>query len=551
MRHHYTSGVKRSSMALGLDDMSAALGKETAAVQQQQVQQQLSFDDARLAFESKSTLELMRAAVIFKACRSRALVKNSSRLIKMSYNVLGKNITNAGLRLSFFGHFCGGENANDIVPKVSELQKSGIGSILDFAAEADVEDPRDLNGVPQSQVSARTYDYEGEKECDDNAQVAMQAIRDAASSTNGGFTAIKLTAMGKPDLLARMSSILVESQRMFRTLDAPNLSKDKISYLKKVIDYPTLRAGIVNSGIQITENEVKELFSKMDAQNDGFIDYLDWLSFLDPMDLTMGPLTQFFEIPPLDEQEKAQLANMIHRLEKLASAASESNVKLMIDAEQTYMQAAIDHIVLNLQRKYNLDGRSIIYNTFQCYLVDSADRIHIDLERGKRENFMFACKLVRGAYMVQERKRAKDLGYSDPIHPSIEATHQNYDAMIKYLLDNNHLAHFMVASHNEESVQTTLKMMNERNISKLNGGVYFGQLLGMCDHVSYTLGHAGYNVFKYVPYGPIELVVPYLVRRAEENSDIMLGATKETMLLHKEIKRRIMGVPRIRSQFQS
>jgi proline dehydrogenase len=271
------------------------------------------------------------------------------------------------------------------------------------------------------------------------------------------------------------------------------------------------------------------------------IDYVDWVSFLDPFDLTMGPLTQFIQEKPLNGREKMQLRNMIRRLEDLAKEASERNVKLMVDAEQTYMQPGIDHLVLNLQRKYNRNNRDVIYNTFQCYLKISNDRVDIDLERARREKFKFACKLVRGAYMVQERKRARDMSYPDPIHNNIADTHQNYNHQVKKLLQNNSIASFMVASHNEDSVKNTVALMDDMGIDRTMGGVYFGQLLGMCDHVSYTLGNEDYQVFKYVPYGPISEVLPYLIRRAQENSGLMTGATKEMNLIRKELARRIVG----------
>ncbi|GLD96252.1 hypothetical protein PINS_up004935 [Pythium insidiosum] len=340
----------------------------------------------------------------------------------------------------------------------------------------------------------------------------------------------------------RMSSIIVQAQLLFHTLDGPNLSRAKTQYLNKLVDYPTLSAGLRNAGLDMCETSCNDLFNALDVSKDGVIDYVDWVSYLDPFDLTMGPLTQFIQEKPLDDREKTQLRNMIHRLEGLASDAAERGVKLMIDAEQTYMQPGIDHLVLNLQRKYNRDNRDVIYNTFQCYLKISSDRVDIDLERARRENFRFACKLVRGAYMVQERKRARDMGYSDPIHNTIEDTHNNYNAQVEKLLRNNAIASFMVASHNEDSVKNTLRLMEELDIDRRRGGVYFGQLLGMCDHVSYTLGDNKYRVFKYVPYGPIGEVLPYLVRRAQENSGLMSGATKELSLLKKELLRRTTGV---------
>ncbi|DAZ99022.1 TPA: hypothetical protein N0F65_010908 [Lagenidium giganteum] len=503
----------------------------------------ISFQETKTIFKHKTSAELARAYGVFRICQLPWLVKRSEQLVKMAYVFPGEKFTNKLLRSTFFGHFCAGEDANEIRPVIDSLSHAGIGAILDYAAEADVAEPRDLSGVDHNLLQARTYEYEDESTCDANAAIARQAIIDAGATKAPGapaFAAIKCTALGKPELLMRMSSIIVQANLLFRTLDGPNLSRAKSRFLDTLVDYPTLSAGLRNAGLEMEEKEIKRLFDEMDkSSGDGVIDYVDWVSFLDPFDLTMGPLTQFIQEQPLDDREKSQLRNMIHRLEALAAEAAEHGVKLMVDAEQTYMQPGIDHLVLNLQRKYNRDNQDVIYNTFQCYLKISSDRVDIDLERARRENFRFACKLVRGAYMVQERKRARDMGYPDPIHDSMEDTHANYDAQVKKLLGSNSIASFMVASHNEDSVKNTVKLMNDMNIDRQQGGVYFGQLLGMCDHVSYTLGSERYRVFKYVPYGPIGEVLPYLIRRAQENSGLMSGASKEMTLLRKEITRRL------------
>ncbi|KAG6948270.1 hypothetical protein JG688_00015198 [Phytophthora aleatoria] len=503
------------------------------------------FHDTERIFATKTTPELVRAYGVYFMSQFRPLVQHSGELLEVSYKFPGAKFTDTLLRATFFGHFCAGEDVNEIRPVIRKLETAGIGAILDFAAEADVEQPRDLNGVDQNLVSARTYAYDGEAACDANAAISRHAIIDASEAASTGepaFVAIKCTALGKPELLMRMSAIIVQAQLLFHTLDGPNLSRAKSRYLERMIDYPTLSAGLRNAGVDATEEEIEKLFNELDqSSGDGVIDYVDWVSFLDPFDLTMGPLTQFIEEEPLSDNEKTQLRNMIARLESLANDAAERGVKLMVDAEQTYMQPAIDHLTLNLQRKYNRDGGDVIYNTFQCYLKMSSDRIDIDLERARREKFRFAAKLVRGAYMVQERKRARDKGYADPIHDTIEDTHVNYDAQVTKLLRNNHLASFMVATHNEQSVVNTVQQMQDIGISRAAGGVYFGQLLGMCDHVSYTLGANAYKVFKYVPYGPIHEVLPYLIRRAQENSGLMGGAQLEMRMLSTEIKRRMLG----------
>ncbi len=230
---------------------------------------------------------------------------------------------------------------------------------------------------------------------------------------------------------------------------------------------------------------------------------------------------------------------MYKRLEKIAALAHEKNVRLMIDAEQTYFQPAIDSMVLRLQRRYNKD-RCVVYNTYQCYLKDSSVRLNGDMERSSRENFGFAAKLVRGAYMYAERELAIEEGRESPIHESLDDTHASYDrnveSVLEYIAKNNSGAEVMFATHNSRSVKFAVRCMADMNIRK---GVYFGQLLGMADNITFPLGASGYNVYKYVPYGPISEVMPYLIRRAQENSDLLGGVSLEREMLWKELKSRI------------
>jgi len=167
----------------------------------------------------------------------------------------------------------------------------------------------------------------------------------------------------------------------------------------------------------------------------------------------------------------------------------------------------------------------------------------LDMKRAQNEGFIFAAKVVRGAYMVQERNRARDLGYEDPIFPNIQATHSNYHLCVDEMLKKIQQCNVMIASHNEDSVQFVLQKMKEYEINSSEGRVYFGQLLGMCDYITFGLGRKGYGVFKYVPYGSVHQVVPYLIRRTEENSAILgsLGVKKERLLLWTEFKRRLFS----------
>uniref|UniRef100_A0A672PNZ2 Proline dehydrogenase n=1 Tax=Sinocyclocheilus grahami TaxID=75366 RepID=A0A672PNZ2_SINGR len=214
-----------------------------------------------------------------------------------------------------------------------------------------------------------------------------------------------------------------------------------------------------------------------------------------------------------------------------------NGVRLMVDAEQTYFQPAISRLTLEMQRIFNREKPNI-FNTYQCYLREAYDNVSVDVELSRREGWYFGAKLVRGAYMCQERSRAAEIGYEDPINPDYETTNRMYHKCLEYILEeinHNRMANVMVASHNEDTVKFTL----EKDRLSLTC-VCFGQLLGMCDQISFPLaGQAGFPVYKYVPYGPVNEVIPYLSRRAQENRGFMKGSQRERSLLWKELKRRL------------
>jgi proline dehydrogenase len=250
----------------------------------------------------------------------------------------------------------------------------------------------------------------------------------------------------------------------------------------------------------------------------------------------------------INDEEINLMNAMFVRVEELADLADKLNVRLMIDAEHSYFQPAIDNIVLKLQRKYNRNGKALIFNTFQCYLKDSQDKVREHIARSEKENWEFAAKIVRGAYMVLERQRAKEMNYNSPIHDTIDDTHKNYNEVVKIVTSRKSVregkskVNMLVASHNQRSIELTIEEMHLANISPKDGGVYFGQLLGMSDHITFTLGKCGYTAYKYVPYGPIHEVIPYLIRRAQENKGIMSGTGAERSMLTSELKRRLFSL---------
>jgi len=426
----------------------------------------LDFDDVQVSFATKSTAELVRAYVVFQLSAINPLVRYSRQLLDLSYAVAGKGVTDWLLRQTFFGHFCAGENADDIVPTVRRLEAAAIGAILDYAAEADVGDAASTATAAGAEEDTQERRYDG------NLELLLSCVTTSARSRIGGFAACKLTALTDPALLERLSTVL--AQRGVARGDAAAVA---------------------------------------------------------PAELAADPV--------LTPAERAQVVRLMTRLERLGAAALEQRVRLLVDAEYTYLQPAIDYCAAHLQRRYN-HAFPTIFQTYQCYLVDSLDRLRADLDRARAGGYHFAAKIVRGAYLVQERSLAAQQGRPDPIHATIEATHASYNAAVRTAILAEQPREVMVASHNEESARCAVAAMDERGLAPTPAsGVYFGQLLGMCDHVTYALAQRGYPVYKYVPYGPIHEVLPYLIRRAQENASVMAGASKERQLLRRELARRL------------
>ena len=226
------------------------------------------------------------------------------------------------------------------------------------------------------------------------------------------------------------------------------------------------------------------------------------------------------------------------RVDALLAQAYHSGVRVMIDAEESWIQAAIDQIAEEGMRKYN-QLKCIVFNTVQLYRVDRLAYLKAAIERAKDGDYAFGVKLVRGAYMEKERARAMEHGYADPIHATKAETDGAFDAGLRHCLESIEHVFVCSGSHNEASAAKLSQWMEELGISHEDERVFSAQLLGMSDHISFNLAAEGFNVAKYVPYGPVRDLVPYLIRRAEENSSIQGQSGRELGLLQDELKRRL------------
>ncbi len=236
--------------------------------------------------------------------------------------------------------------------------------------------------------------------------------------------------------------------------------------------------------------------------------------------------------------EELQEWNKVYdRLQRLCTVASSSGVGVLIDAEDSWIQDPVDALVMLMMKDFN-QQKVVIYNTLQLYRRDRLEFLKKSHRAAEEKNFILGAKLVRGAYMEKERKRAAEKGYPDPIQPDKESSDRDFDAAVTYCIDHIDRIAVMIGSHNERSNMLGTELLREKNLPLNHPHVHFSQLFGMSDNITYNLARAGCSVSKYLPFGPIEDVVPYLMRRAEENTSVGGQTSRELSLLKKELERR-------------
>lgn len=444
-----------------------------------------SLKDYTVSFLHKSNFQLLRSLLVFNVCKVPFIVINADSVLRKSYRFLGTACTNAILKASFFGHFCAGEDEDSIRPTIKNLELAGIGSILDYAAENDVtssvndtensaETKDNLSRQDRKTVQCRIYDYKNEDLCDFHAEVFAKCIRSVKAVSPTGFAAIKCTALGNPELLKRVSNTLVEIKNLFMKLDLQDSG-----YVRREDFLKTFNT-IVDGKSSL------QYFDGLDGDKDGKIDYIEWTNGLDVLQLhnlteyctEKGPL--FASV--LNDEERILFAKMRQRLYDLAALAQSEGVRVMIDAEQTYFQPAIDNLTYSLCRQFNntcqqqqqqqlpqsegnepiFRSQPVVFSTYQMYLKDSVRKLKVDIQRARKGDYIFAAKLVRGAYMDLERSLAAEGGKGDPIHESLQATHDAYNHAVRDILlqlAGGQRLEVMIATHNQQSVEDAMRTM--------------------------------------------------------------------------------------------
>ncbi len=384
----------------------------------------IDFSNTEIAFKGKSNGDLRNSYMLFKALGYNWLVQVGPALVHAAFAI---SLPIKGIiKSTVFKQFCGGESIEDCTKTIENLNKYGIGTILDYSVEG----------------------KEAEEDFEHTTKETLETIAKAQNNPKIPFCVFKVTGLARLDLLNKV--------------------------------------------------------------NDG---------------------------KTLSSSEAAEFARVKERVNRICKTAFDKNVRLFIDAEESWIQNTIDNLVDEMMEMYN-KNEVIIYNTLQFYRHDRLEFLKQSYQKAAEKNYHLGVKLVRGAYMEKERERAKQLNYTDPIQPNKEASDEDYNEALQFCVKHIDRIAICAGTHNEESCRVLAEMMAEANLSNNDRRIYFSQLFGMSDNLSYNLANEGYNVAKYLPYGPVKAVMPYLFRRAQENTSAKGQAGRELTLILKEMKRR-------------
>lgn len=488
-----------------------AAAQNAPSLRPKDVKQLFNFDNSsKEIFRNHTTPSLIKSRMYLKMCQMPVVAKSGTKVVTGTQKIpLVNDAVNGVVRRTMFQHFCGGETVDEARAIIAKLQLEGIGAILDYSVEAESGEELDPEGAYDNAKNHILTSINLTRDVHES----LPAVHPPNPSSSLGFSCVKLTGLGDAHVLLRLSKILT---------DKASATTEQAARFLPVLDH-----------IGWAKRDRMELVRSMQS----FVERRTPPFPHDGNSPVVGD--------PLTDEEMYKFARLCERIDEIYRVAAKDGVSVLIDAEQTYYQPAIDFLALLLSVEHNsVKGRArpIVYNTYQLYLKDALERMRYDSEFAHEHGFSLGTKLVRGAYSQSERQRSKQLGLKDPIHNTIEDTHIHYDDAVRYVIPHCHDGVGMgtvIATHNPDSVQIACSKMLEHNIEPSSPRVVFAQLLGMGDFITSSVSAGGFNGCKYVPYGPLQKVLPYLTRRIEENKDIMGTASRDINVIDRELNRRL------------
>lgn len=448
------------------------------------------FDDPKV-FTNRSTLQLLFNYAILRSCAIDPLVTTGTAVLNFMERFHIAKPAHWLIKQTYYRHFVAGQDLTESVATASQLSKAGIGTILDYSVESE-------NG-----------------NVDEVVQVLIDSIRTSGAENFMPFSCFKISGLVHHHLLRRIDDIFDHQKQnpQFKpALELLNManSDNYVAFANELIKNAKARE---MSGNQLLKTDL--------------------------------PKPGTSEIPPpLTVKElETMFLPFVTRLERLGEACRQYDQAVLIDAEQSWFQETIHFAARCLMSRYNKQ-KPLIYNTYQMYLKESPSKLQEDITYAKQNGLVMGAKIVRGAYMDAEAAWAKQRGCENPVFPTIDGTHNAYNTAVGTMLDlaKNDEGAVVIASHNEQSMVLASQGLFSRSMPSDHPLVHFGQLYGMCDHMSLALAHNGHNVVKYVPFGPVEHVMPYLLRRVAENRGFLASTKKEQRLMLEELKSRVLGV---------
>ncbi|KAF4074225.1 hypothetical protein AMELA_G00237080 [Ameiurus melas] len=412
------SRSSRAETALHHKALACFRGEEHARVGSEI---RVDFEQTREAYKSKGSAELLRGLLVFKLCSYDFLVDRNKEIMDLCKKLMGQAVFEKLMKMTFYGQFVAGEDHQSIKPLIQKNRAFGVGAVLDYSVEEDLtkeeaetkemescvsvsekenpgEDHRERKFTAHRKfgdrrdgvTSARTYFYADEVKCDQHMETFLKCIKASGGSSEDGFSAIKMTALGRPQFLLQFSEVLVKWKHFFRFLAAQQGNGGR-EVLERKLDLEQLQTFLTKLG---AKGDIHGWFTNEKLCSSGTIDMLDWNSLIDERtkisDLLMVPNIETGHLEHLlkkfTEEEEKQMKRMLQRLDVLAKHAVENSVRLMVDAEQTYFQPAISRLTLEMQRLFNRD-KPVIFNTYQCYLKEAYENVCVDVELSRREGW--------------------------------------------------------------------------------------------------------------------------------------------------------------------